>query len=327
MKRTKSQFARLMELDRCIRAKQYPNCLTFGADWEVSQKTVQRDIDFLRDSCGAPLAYDRERKGFYYENETWMLPSVMLSEGDLLAVLLASRMVDQYRGTPIARQVERVFAKLSELLPESISVQSELLYARFSFRGPPAKPIAPDVWTAVVRGLLHRLTLRVVYRPFEKGRSEKGKESRINPYHIANLQGEWYVFGVHAGHNDVRQFSMARIEKATPTDEHFDVPDVFDPEALLAGTFARYAGDGKPQAVRLLFDKDVSDWVTDREWHPKQKLRRRKTGEIELAFPATGLFEVQRWVLSWGHWVKVLAPAELAAGVISEIRLMERKAT
>ena len=33
---------------RRIRSGRRPNCLTFAADWEVSQKTVQRDIDFLQ---------------------------------------------------------------------------------------------------------------------------------------------------------------------------------------------------------------------------------------------------------------------------------------
>ena len=55
MKRNKSQFSRLLELDKRIRQGQYPNCLNFSADWEVSQKTIQRDIDFLRDSLNAPI--------------------------------------------------------------------------------------------------------------------------------------------------------------------------------------------------------------------------------------------------------------------------------
>ena len=65
MKRTKSQYTRVLALDRKIRAGEYPNCLNFAADYEISQKTAQRDIDFLRDECGAPIAYDRVRKGFY----------------------------------------------------------------------------------------------------------------------------------------------------------------------------------------------------------------------------------------------------------------------
>ncbi len=41
-----TQFRRLIELDKSIRAGEYPNALTFSAraDIEASQKTVQRDI-------------------------------------------------------------------------------------------------------------------------------------------------------------------------------------------------------------------------------------------------------------------------------------------
>lgn len=321
MKRTKSQYARLIELDRKIRDGDYPNCLTFAVDWGVSQKTIQRDIDFLRDQCGAPIAYDRERKGFYYENNSWWLPSVTLNEGDLIGVLLAVRVAEQYRGSPIARQIQRTFEKLAEMLPDNVPVNPALLYNRFTFTAPPAKPIDEKIWTMVVRGLLARRTLKIVYRTFD-GSVASGKESRVNPYHIANLQGEWYMFGVHHGHDDVRQFAISRIMKAALTVKPFTVPVDFDPEKLLEGTFARYAGDNEVKTVRLLFDKEIASWIEEREWQPQQKLKRLKSGDIELEFPAKGLYEVQRWVLAWGRWVKVLAPAELAEMVRDEIRAM-----
>lgn len=326
MKRTQSQFARFMELDRLIRERKYPNCLTFSDNWGVSQKTTQRDIDFLRDQCKAPIAYDRERMGFYYEDATWMLPSVFLSEGELLAVLLASRALEQYRGTPVAKQVSQVFDKLVGLLPDKVTLKPELLYTRFTFKGASAKPVDADIWSTVVHGLLTQSTIRLRYRTFEAGQAVKDKESRVNAYHIANLQGEWYLLGVHSGHGDIRQFSMARIEKATLTSEHFEMPPDFDPEKLLSGTFGRYVGDGKNQTVKLLFQRDEKSWVTEREWHPSQVIKTRKTGEIELSFPAAGLFEVMRWVLSWGRCVKVLAPAELVKMVADEVNAMGNSA-
>lgn len=321
MQRTKSQYKRLIELDRKIRDGCYPNCLTFAQDWCVSQKTVQRDIDFLRDQCGAPLAYDRERKGFYYEDKSWWLRSVALSEGELMGVLLAARVAQQYRGSPVAKQIERTFEKLAEMLPDKVAVNPTLLYDRFTFTAPPAKPIDERVWSTVVRGLLARRTLKIVYRTFDGGVAE-GKESRIDPYHIANLQGEWYVFGVHHGHDDVRQFAMGRIIKAGLTDKPFTVPPSFDPAELLEGTFARYAGDGEVKTVRILFDKEVAGWIEEREWQPQQKLKRLKNGDIALEFPAKGLYEVQRWVLSWGRWAKVLGPDELTEALRTEIRSM-----
>ena len=322
MKRNKAQYARLMELDRQIRAGRHPNCLTFSADWEVSQKTVQRDIDFLRDQCGAPIEYDRVKKGFYYEDPTWVLPSVVLTEGELLALLVGARAMEQYAGTPVAVELQRVFRKLADSLPESISIRPESLFADFTFRGPPAKPIDPKVWVVVVRGLLDRRTVKVRYRPFGTKESTPGKWSQISPYHLANLQGEWYVFAVHAGHEDVRQFALPRIEQARLTTHAFDIPADFDPGSLLSAAFGRYAGGGDIHDVRLLFDKQVADWIAEREWHPDQKIKRKRNGDVELAFPAKGLYEVQRWVLSWGRWVRVLGPEDLKTALLSEIDAM-----
>ena len=322
MKRTKSQFVRLMELDRAIRARRYPNCLTFAADYEVSQKTIQRDIDFLRDQCGAPIAYDREHKGFYYEDTTWLLPSLVLSEGELVALLLAGRVADQYHGTPMARHIDGLFDKLADLLPDKLTINPLLLHTRFTFTTTPCKTIDEKIWSTVVAALLAQQTVRIAYRPFESSAPKKDKTSEICPYHIANLQGEWYVFAVHRGHGDIRQFALARIEKATLTKHRFELPPDFDPEELLKSTFGRYVGTDKPQTVKLLFDKDIADWVTERQWHPAQTLKRRRNGDVELTFPTKSLFEVQRWVLSWGRHVRVLAPTELRMAVAAEIQVM-----
>lgn len=119
MKRNKSQFSRLLELDKRIRQGLYPNCLNFSADWEVSQKTVQRDIDFLRDSLNAPIDYDREKKGFYYTTTQWFMPSISVSEGDLVAILVAEKALEQYRGTDPGPSSEDPPAHVYAGLPSS----------------------------------------------------------------------------------------------------------------------------------------------------------------------------------------------------------------
>lgn len=323
MKRSKSQFKRLTDLVELIRSgRQSVNCLKLAAEWELSQKTVQRDIDFLRDQMKAPIEYDRERKSFHFTEPAWAMPAMLVSEGEILAVMLGARVLEQYRGTPVARQLGQIFEKLAGMLPDKVRVQPENLFNRFSFRGPPAKTVTPENWTAVIRALCEQKTLRMRYRTAETTATDTGKESRLNPYHVANLQGEWYLFGVHAGHTDVRQFSMARIERASVTGDSFQIPTDFDADKLLADTFGRFSGENKSHTVRLLFSKNVARWVEDCEWNPRQTLRRRRTGEIELSFPTKGLFEVQHWVLSWGPHVQVLAPRALRERVREEIKAM-----
>ena len=326
MNRSKTQFNRLTELTDRIREGREPvNCLILATEWEVSQKTVQRDIDYLRDQLHAPLDYDRLRKSYFFTEPTWSMPALVVSEGEILAVLLGSRVLEQYHGTPVAKQLGHIFEKLAELLPEKVRVRPADMFNRFSFRCPPARAVKPENWAAVIRGLCEQRTLKLHYRKATVAASEPAKESLFNPYHVANLQGEWYMFGVYAGQTDVRQFAMARIEKLTVTPAVFQVPADFDAEKLLADTFGRFSGQHEAHTVRLLFSKEGAQWVEEREWHPQQVLRRRRTGELEISFPAKGLYEVQRWVLAWGHDVKVLEPKALREAVQAEIRLMAKR--
>ena len=146
----------------------------------------------------------------------------------------------------------------------------------------------------------------------------------IEPYHIANLTGEWYVLARCQGSGELSQFAIPRISKAKLTDKRFTVPDDFDAEKLLSSTFGRFVL-GKPQKVTLLFDQEIAPWVLERQWHQKQKVEKRKNGDLELTFQATGLFEVFRWVMAWGRYCNVVAPKELKDMVRDEVAAMARK--
>jgi len=319
MQRSKLQFERLLKLDQELKQQKYPNCFTLAKDCEVSVKTAQRDFDYMRDRLKAPIAYDQARKGFYYTSCNWFLPALSLSEGDLFAVLLSSRAIEQYKGTPVAKELDAIFQKICDSMPEKISIRPELVFSRFTFIGPAAKPVDEKTWTTIVRGLLAQRSVQIEYRAVD---ATKTKARLVDPYHVANLQGEWYVFAFDHRGNEIRQFAIPRIEKADLTDKQFVLPANFDPEKFLSVTFGRFAHAGRQATVRLLFDRDAAYWVLERQWHPKQKVKRRRDGKVELSFPTLGFYEVRRWVLAWGHNVRVLAPTELQAMVRKEIRLM-----
>jgi proteasome accessory factor B len=320
MQRSKVQFARLIQVDQQIRKAEYPNCFSLAEDLEVSVKTAQRDLDYMRDRLNAPIEYDPLKKGYFYTSGNWFLPALSLSEGDLLAVLLASRVLEQYHGTPVAKQLEAIFKKIVESLPEKITLQPELVFSRFSFSGPPAKPVDHDIWTVIVRGLLHQRSVQMKYRAME---TDEATERQIDPYHIANLQGEWHVFAHDHSAEELRQFAIPRMQTAKLTENRFEVPADFDPDQFLSVTFGRFAISWeKPHEVKLLFEREVTPWVIERQWSPQQSIKKRANGQVELSFRAAGLYEVSRWVLAWGHSVRVQAPKELKDMVHDEIKAM-----
>jgi len=222
----------LLALDQLLRTNKYPNCTSFATDWEISTKTAQRDIDFLRDRMGAPIEYDALNRGYYYTEPTFMLPAVQMNEGELAALLMGSKMLEAFQGTPMADKLSAVFEKLSALLPDNITVRPEELFTRFSFTAPPAMPISSKVWKKVVQGLENQQMLEVQYRNWRGELTH-----RVSPVHLANLQGDWYLFVQFEGFDNFRQIALSRIQKIKVLRKKADIQGTFNAEKELADTF------------------------------------------------------------------------------------------
>ncbi len=317
MKRSKTQAERLLDLDRRLRNSEYPNCTSFAADWEISTKTAQRDIDFLRDRMGAPIEYDALRRGYTYTEPTFMLPAVQMNEGELAALLMGSKMLTAFQGTPIAEKLTAVFEKLSALLPENITVRPEELFTRFSFTAPPAMPLSSNVWKKVVQGLETQRMLEIRYRNW------RGEAThRVSPVHLANLQGDWYLFVQFEGFDNFRQIALSRIQNIKLLRKQSDIQGTFDTDKELADTFSKFAGENKPFRLTVQFSKEIADEVISRQWHPKQETKILKDGRVEISFDAKGDIEVQRWILAFGRHAKVKAPKWLKEQITEEATAM-----
>ena len=77
---------RMIQIDKWIRSGSYPGVEQMMAEYGVSRRTILRDIEFLRDRYCAPVEYDKNRKGYFYSDSTFMIQNVLLTEGDLFTV-------------------------------------------------------------------------------------------------------------------------------------------------------------------------------------------------------------------------------------------------
>lgn len=99
-------------IERSVRDGEYPNSESLAASLEVDSRTIQRDIAFLTDQLGAPLDFCRKRNGYYLTDLSWTLPALQLTEGELVSVFLAERLIRQYRGTPFETDLARAFDRI-----------------------------------------------------------------------------------------------------------------------------------------------------------------------------------------------------------------------
>ena len=313
----RAHFGRLLALDERIRAGKRPNCASFAREWEVSAKTVQRDVEFLRDVRGAPIEYDPIERGYAYSDPSWRLQPLELSEAELLQLAVAERMAAQYRGTPIAATLTALFEKLRAALPGRVSVDPGDVHNRFSFHGHPVREVPKETWRTVARAIRERRRLRLDYRRYG---ATTARVHRVDPVHLTSLDGEWALVARIVGRTELTLFALSRVVRARAERASAAVID-FDPEAFFANRFGRFVGaPGAANEIVVRFSREAAPGVLERVWHPKQSITRQNDGSVVLRFPAPALYEVQRWVLQWGGDAEVVAPAELRAAVAGEAR-------
>jgi len=62
-------YERYVWFDNQARQRKYPNASKLAVQFELSVKTAQRDIAFMRDRLNCPLLYDKNQKGYLYKKD------------------------------------------------------------------------------------------------------------------------------------------------------------------------------------------------------------------------------------------------------------------
>lgn len=312
---------RMFRIHQTLQSGAYPNSRTLARQFEVHQKTIKRDIDFMRTRMDLPIEFDTQRNGYYYTRPVDQLPQLPMSESEVFALLVAHKAIAQYRGTPFEQPLQLAFARLTGQLDRTLSFSLGHLEEMFSFR-----PLAPgDTDLATFEVLANTLRERhsVVFTYRNRGQ-QKFQRRDVNPYHLACIQNQWYLLAYDEQRKDIRTFALARIRDAVPGERRYQIPSSFRVADYLKGSFGVYKG-GEDYEVVLEFDAWAADEVRGRQWHHSQEMQDLPQGGLRLRMRLNNLEEVERWALSLGEHVRVMRPQVLAERLVKAARLtMER---
>jgi predicted DNA-binding transcriptional regulator YafY len=310
---------RLLRIDNLIREGNYPNTGKLSSKLEVTTRTIQRDIEYMRDMFGAPIEYDPTNRGFYYTEPNFFIKSVPLTEGELFSIALFDQLLDQYRNTPLESSLRTIFNKIIQCLPDNVSVDANFLTTQMSFIPDTAGKIDQKVFKVIFTTLKTKQTITFDYRPLSKDTYMK---RMADPYHAVCQKGNWYFIGFCHDKKEPRMFSFSRIQNAAITRKTFVIPSSFNPHEFFDREMGVWASARTPKTIELLFNKEIGTYALDRQWHSTQMVEQREDGSVYVKFTTTQMPEVFRWVLGQGHTVKALGPGELVEMVKGETEKM-----
>ena len=302
---------RMMRIHQAITSGKYPNATTLAAEIEVVVKTIQRDIEFMRDRMGLPIEYDARKYGYHYTEEVSAFPTLQITEGELVALLIAEKALQQYRGTNFEKPLVSAFKKMESSLPDTISLNFADWDQSISFRTSAEPVLNLETFDALAKATASHHQLELSYR---KPGSKKTEPRIIDPYHLANINGEWFLFAFDHLRKAIRTFVPSRIHSVQRTGKSFPSPQQFSIERILRDSFGVHSGQGEYDVI-IRFDAYAADYIREKRWHPSQQLREVKDGGVELRLKLSSLGEIQRWILGWGGSALVVKPPELIASV------------
>lgn len=301
-------WERMMRFHNLVKNGQYPNCSTLAREFEVSLRTITRDLEFMRDRLELPLQFDPQRNGYSYTRPVEHFPQLPISEAEMFSLLVAHKAIAQYHGTPFERPLEMAFRKLTGQLDRSVQFSLGNLDEVLSFR-----PFAPEdadleTFQSLTQALRERRELRFLY---QKVGADKAQWRLVRPYHLACVDNHWYLFALDVKREALRTFALTRLRTPELTHKTFTVSRKFDLNEHLRGSLSVFKG-GDDYEVVVDFDAWSADLVRGRRWHSSQELTELPGRQVRLRIRLNSLAEAERWVLSWGTHATVVRPQTLA---------------
>ena len=242
------------------------------------------------------------RNGYQYTEDTFRLPFPQLTQREMLALYLSERVMRQFRGTPFERDLRHAIKKLSELLPDGISVRLDTITDFLSVLPAVQTDYDPELFCAVLRAVNGRRRLNLVY--WTASRNET--TSRLfDPYELSLVDDGWYAFGYCHCSAEIRMFAVQRVRSVKETGETFDRPADIRAADFMKGSFRAMRGVGEYDVV-LRFGSHAAGWIKKKQWHPSQVDTDEPDGSLIVKIHLSDLRDIKRWVMFWGTSCEVL---------------------
>ena len=317
-----TKMARLVKIVSLLRQNVYPNhktvqktlrTLDIAGAYNVSQKTIQRDIQYLRDMYAAPIAFDNGKRGYYLTDQTWTFEVPSLDAAEMQAVTIGARLAENIMPEPVSRRIRNAADTLLCENPTGLDVTTSLIALVAKGARIPVKPeIFQEVFTAWQTS--HGLSVK-----YSKASSGQVVSYVLEPHILSFYDGLWYVKAVIVSENGetlperfVRTLALNRFQFAAIYPGKFTL-DMRLVQEVNEGNLFNFP---VVEEVVLRFTDYAIPYA--RENYEPELIEEQSDGSLLVTIYDVPDFKIINLVLNEGGAVQVISPSELAEKVIAQ---------
>ncbi len=316
MPNNKRTIPRLMQLISMLKAEEYPNHprleeamrhRDIAGAYSITQKTIQRDVAFLKEEFNAPIAYDSSKRGYYLTDPKWEITLPGLSDGKLKTALLAARIAEKLMPDPMEKEIGEVLLAIQQAHRRA-EVSSRTLLSLVATGS--KVPIVPEIFQTVFDAWEKRTVIRIDYLRAQDGQM---LDLTFEPHVLVFFDSIWYLKGVvrkcdratGSTENDVVTLAVHRIRSIEPLQESF-LRDEKLVEACNRGEVFHF-----PQARNITLRLRGKGAVYGPEMFPGTLEPPEDDDSRLLHVPEAEEWRLLRFTADWPGEVEIVSPPEL----------------
>lgn len=190
--------------------------------FEVSLRTVYRDIKTLQDA-GVPIG--SENGIGYFIVDGYSLPPIMISEEEANALIIAEKFILNQSDNSLIKDFNSLLFKIKAVLrnpeKEHISILENRISQSYS-----QKLIKSNWLSMIQKSITNTLVLEIEYHSISKNEKTIRKIEPLGIYFTDNK--EWVSIAYCRFRNEIREFRLDRILRATNSTETFNYHNNFN---------------------------------------------------------------------------------------------------
>jgi predicted DNA-binding transcriptional regulator YafY len=193
------------------------NCKELSELFEVSERTIYRDVDALS-QLKVPLISYEGKKGGYEIEDDYFIPSIQLAEEEVIMLLMVLNMGKEIKIPNMGSEYQLLRSKIINVLtePNRKKVNQLLKHVSFYVDRLLPKDYSEKVLPIILESFMEGKNIFITYYVPANGNMT---ERKVSPTELFYSDGGWYVTGFCHNRLEKRTFRLDRIGKIELVDE------------------------------------------------------------------------------------------------------------
>jgi len=319
MSANKYALLRYRIIDRCLSnaSRPYPNkeqlreaCeeALYGSSGEnISISTIEKDLWAMRNESElgfyAPIAYSKEHRGYFYEEEGYTIQNISLNEEEIESIRFAATTLLQFKGIPIFNQYEHAIEKIIDRLEISPQLNDKTSISFVQFEQS-EKQRGTEYLSPLLKAIKEN---RRVYFSYQKFGEKQENEYEVEPYLLKEYRNRWYLIGKVSGKETFRTFGLDRFESLKITEKNFKSEQDFNSDNFFKHSIGISRLDDAPSKVLIRFDVSEEPYLRTQAIHHSQQIQNHSE-YITVELYVLETYELYSLIMSFGAKAVVLEP-------------------